>query len=59
MQNDQGLQHLSYQDVTLPESVYDYVYAGRQPISVALKDISRYIRDVQEETDNFEEEYNV
>ena len=48
-----------YQNVTLPEPVYDYIYAGRQPIPVALTDVKTYVNQIQEEIERFEEEYEV
>ena len=60
MQNDQVLeQQLSYQNITLPEPVYDYVYAGQKPIPLVLRDIKTYVRQIQQGIERFEEEYEV
>ena len=60
LQNNQvSDQQLNYQKVTLPETVYDYVYAGRQPIPVVLKDVKTYVRQVKEGIEKFKEEYEV
>ena len=48
-----------YQNVTLPEPVYDYVYAGRQPIPVALRDVKSYVNQIQEQIEKFQENYEV
>ena len=59
LQNNQESQQPGYQDVTLPESVYDYVYAERQPIPAVLKDVKGYINQIQEEIEKFKDEYEV
>ena len=46
-----------YQNVALPEPVYDQVYAGRQPIPVALRDVKGYVKQVEEEIEKFREVY--
>ena len=43
----------------LPEQVYDYVYAGRQQIAVALNDVKGYVKQVQEVIEKFTEAYGV
>ena len=43
----------------MPEPVYDQVYAGCQPIPVALRDIKTYVKQIQEEIERFDEEYGV
>ena len=55
LQND----HLNYHNVTLPEPVYDYIYAGRQPMPVALRDVETYVNQIQEEIEKFREVYGV
>ena len=61
LQKDQQSQkqQISYQNVTLPEPVYDQVYTGRQPIPVALRDVKIYVKQVQQEIEKFKEEYQV
>ena len=49
LQNDQELQQQSrYQNVTLPEPVYDSVYARCQPIPVVLREVKGYVNQLQE-----------
>ena len=48
-----------YQNVTLPEPVYDQVYAEHQQIPVALRDVKTYVNQMKEEIERFEEEYEV
>ena len=55
----QSPQQPSYQAVMLPELVYDYVYAGRQPIPVALRDVKIYVKQIKEEIEKYNEEYEV
>ena len=52
-------QQRRYQNVTLPEMIYDYVYAGREPVPVPLRDVKGYIYQIQQELDKFQEEYEV
>ena len=59
LQNNQESQQPGYQNVTLPEPVYDQIYADRQPIPTALKDVKGYINQIQEEIEKFNEEYEV
>ena len=48
-----------YQNVTLPEPVYDQVYAEHQQIPVALRDVKIYVKQIQEGIDKFQENYEV
>ena len=61
LQKDQQSQkqQISYQNVTLPEPVYDQVYTGRQPIPVALRDVKVYVKQVQQEIEKLKEENQV
>ena len=51
----------SYQNVLLPEPVYDYVYTthGKQPKPVQLKNVKNYIDQIQDEIGKFKEAYQV
>ena len=57
--NQQSQQQPSYQNITLPEPIYDQVYAGHQPNPVALKDVKDYINNIREQIEKFDEEYEV
>ena len=59
-QNDEGRhQQPRYQNIALPETVYDYVYSGRQPTTVALRDVKSYVNQIQQEIGKFRDEYKV
>ena len=60
LQNDPGSRRPpSYQNVTLPEPVYDYVYDGRPPIPLALRDVKGFVQQMDEQIGKFEEQYKV
>ena len=60
MQNDQeSQQQPRYQNITLPEPVYDQIYDGNQRNPVALKDVKDYINNIREQIEKFNEEYEV
>ena len=48
-----------YQNITLPDPVYDYVYAGRQPIPMSFRDVKSYVNQIQGEIEKFREVYGV
>ena len=57
--NERMQQQPNYQNITLPDSVYDYVYPGRQPITVALRAVEGYVNQIQQEIGKFRDEYQV
>ena len=57
--NQQSQQQPRYQNVSLPEPVYDQVYAGRQPNPLSFRDIKGYVNRIKEQIEKFNEEYKV
>ena len=57
--NQQLQQQTRYQNVLLPEPVYDQVYAGHRPNPLSFRDVKGYVNHLKEQIDQFSEEYKV
>ena len=57
--NQQLQQQTRYQNVSLPEPIYDQVYAGHQPNPLSFRDVKGYVNHIKEQIDQFSEEYKV
>ena len=57
--NQQLQQQTRYQNVSLPEPVYDQVYAGHQPNPLSFRDVKGYVNHIKKQIEKFSEEFKV